>query len=238
MCTVTYLPLNSTSFILTSSRDERRQRRAALPPAEYLMGECSVHFPKDPEKGGTWVATSKTGFTLCLLNGAYETHVIKESYRISRGIMLLDFFLYQDVQAFAREYNFEGIEPFTLIITDHRGDIQLYELRWDEKQVSLKEKDASKPAILSSVTLYPCETIQKHEMLFSDWLQQHPEKNQEDIIAFHGGKGRGDAGSIPLVDINDNVLTQSITSIIKEKKQTEMRYLDLITNEKFISPVL
>ena len=70
MCTVTFLPKGKNDYILTSNRDET-PTRAALEPKAYSIGSKEIYFPKDPLAGGTWIATDKQRFTLCLLNGGY-----------------------------------------------------------------------------------------------------------------------------------------------------------------------
>ena len=48
MCTVTYIP-HHNGYLLTSSRDERFSRPAALPPAEFKLEGRTLLYPKDPE---------------------------------------------------------------------------------------------------------------------------------------------------------------------------------------------
>src|SRR5258708_5525570 len=136
MCTVTFLPLNETEFVLTSNRDEKSVRKPALQPSLYQVHNALVVFPKDQQAEGTWIASSGIPFTLCLLNGAFERHVSKKNYRISRGLMLLDFFHFNNVDVFLDEYNFEGIEPFTLLLLDTRKrKLELTEARWDGTKI-------------------------------------------------------------------------------------------------------
>ena len=110
MCTVTYIPLSKNEFYLTSNRDEKSTRAEAIPPKKYKINNTAVYFPKDPQAGGTWIAASEKKYTLCLLNGANKNHIKKESYRLSRGQMLLDFFNYNDAIHFKQNYNFNKIE--------------------------------------------------------------------------------------------------------------------------------
>ncbi|MBK6665833.1 MAG: NRDE family protein [Saprospiraceae bacterium] len=70
MCTVSYMPTKS-GFILTSSRDESKVRKA-LPPATYHLHGQDLVFPKDILAGGTWIAASERGQVACLLNGAFD----------------------------------------------------------------------------------------------------------------------------------------------------------------------
>jgi uncharacterized protein with NRDE domain len=98
MCTVSYLPLPSAGYILTSNRDEAPERPTALPINHYRIGERTVYFPKDPQAGGTWIATTGDESTICLLNGGFVPHIAAPGhhYRKSRGMVVLDYFLYAE----------------------------------------------------------------------------------------------------------------------------------------------
>jgi hypothetical protein len=164
MCTVSFLPLAAKQFILTSNRDEAIKRPSALPFAEYRIHNKIVYFPKDQKANGTWIAHDLNGLTLCLLNGAFEKHTIKKNYRLSRGLMLLDVYRFSSPNDFIELYDFNDIEPFTLIIIDPIVfPLSLKELRWDGSQTHVKVLDASRPKIWSSATLYTNETRQLRE---------------------------------------------------------------------------
>lgn len=226
MCTVTFLPTGTSTYLLTSNRDES-PKRAAAPPAHEFVGEHELYFPKDPLSGGTWIATDKKRFTLCLLNGAFEKHKHRPPYRLSRGTMVLEFFKSYDPFRFRDYYDFEGIEPFTLIIVDTQNTTRIFELRWDEKELSFKELDADAPHIWSSSTLYPQEISQQRKRWFEDWLKSHSTFSQPEIINFHKKGGSGDLWNDFVMQRGDNLQTVSITSIEKTE-HFEMLYEDLL----------
>lgn len=118
MCTVTFVP-TSTGFILTSNRDEKNYR-PTLPPEIHVVNGKKLLFPKDEEAGGTWIATNNQHQTVCLLNGAFETHVKNPPYRKSRGLILLESFGYDSFAEFAENVDLENIEPFTLLLIEHQ----------------------------------------------------------------------------------------------------------------------
>lgn len=226
MCTVTFLPKGEGKYILTSNRDET-PKRAAAPPQVYQIHNQEITFPKDPLAGGTWIATDSKRFTLCLLNGAFEKHKHVPPYKTSRGIMLLDFFRYNDADNFKSEYDLEGIEPFTLVIVDTQGSTRIFELRWDEKQVSFKEFPNDVPQIWSSSTLYPKAIADQRASWFKEWLSEHHSFEQSEIIDFHKSGGRGDLWNDFIMKRGDNLQTVSITSIEKDEEY-EMVYEDLL----------
>ncbi len=226
MCTVTFLPKGEDSYILTSNRDET-PLRAAAPPSAYAIHGKEVFFPKDPLAGGTWIASDKVRFTLCLLNGAFEKHKHLPPYRLSRGIMVLDFFKYSDVQAFKENYTFEGIEPFTLIIVDSIPTTRIFELRWNEEHLSFKELPNDIAQIWSSSTLYPKAIADQRAGWFEDWLEGRTQFVRSEIIDFHKRGGKGDLWNDFVMKRGDKLQTVSITSIEKTN-QFDMLYEDLL----------
>lgn len=238
MCTVTFLPCGNNDYILTSNRDEKNVRKKAQPPRKFIHGSFSVFYPKDPEAGGTWIVTGKKHFTLCLLNGAFEKHRSAPPYRKSRGLVVLDFFEFDHVNAFARLYDFTGIEPFTLVILDTTTTLQLHELRWDGQTITLTPKDADTPHIWSSVTLYEKEVIAQRREWFSNWLQENREYRMEEIIRFHEFGGTGDKTNDLLMNRGNEVLTVSITSIAKLQGNMRMHYRDIPNDTAYAIQIL
>ncbi|TND05099.1 MAG: hypothetical protein FD123_3719 [Bacteroidetes bacterium] len=234
MCTVTYLPGPGNSFILTSNRDEKELRRKAQPPRKFSLKGQSVFFPKDMEAGGTWIATGKNHFTLCLLNGGFQKHIPDPPYRVSRGLVLLDFFLYRDAAHFASEYDFNRIEPFTLVVLDTSAGLDLVELVWDGKRISATPKDKNLPHIWSSVTLYENEVIAQRRNWFDNWLKESYRFEMKEIMHFHEFGGTGDKMNDLLMNRNNEVLTVSITSIHKSEQGVCMKYKDM-TEKKLYS---
>jgi hypothetical protein len=225
MCTVTFLPLNK-GYIITSNRDESPLRAAALRPELYTVHSVPAYFPKDPKAGGTWIAASEH-HTLCLLNGAFKRHISEPPYRLSRGLMLLDFFKYNSAKDFASQYDFKGIENFTLLIIDHSDALALTELRWDGTQLSISEKDVSKSHIWSSSTLYTDEVIRERMSWFDVWQKDNKEYKQESIVHFHRFGGKGDRSNDIVMNREDKVKTVSITSVIRTSAGSSIYYSDL-----------
>lgn len=233
MCTVTFLPKGQQSYILTSNRDETPQR-AALHPAGYAVYQKELFFPKEPLAGGTWIVTDKKRFTLCLLNGGFVLHKRNPPYRISRGQMVLDFFKYDSVSDYLDQYDFEGIEPFTLVLVDASDKLHLTELVWDGEKAHIQTLNTAKAHIWSSATLYPKEIASQRRKWFQEWLEEHSDFQQADIIDFHKYGGRGDLWNNFIMKRGDNLQTVSITSIEK-KEAFSMSYEDLLTQEISLS---
>jgi hypothetical protein len=240
MCTVTFLPVNNNKYILTSNRDEDVERPSALPFAEYTVGAKHIYFPKDQQAQGSWIAHDPNGYTLCLLNGAYEAHTRKASYKKSRGIMLLDFFEYNDPQRFADNYEFSGIEPFTLLMVYSCTDTnqtQLHEIKWNETSVDLIQYDATLPHIWSSATLYTPQIINERKQWFNTWLDKNSNYTTDAILFFHHFGGVGTTYN-DLVINRGNKKTVSISCIHKMEQLSEIIYEDITNKQLYKNKII
>lgn len=231
MCTVTYLP-RKRGFVLTSNRDEDKTRASqVIFPEEMEFDEDVILFPKDPKGGGTWIACDNNGRVACLLNGAFEKHQHEANYRKSRGLVVLDTFGYEDINDFSKEYNFSGIEPFTLILIDYkRGKTELLEIRWDGKKVHAKKLDHQTPAIWSSATLYPQEIREAREQWFAEYLQTGKISAQS-VRKFHQFGGNGDQSNDLVMERGGVLSTVSISSVEVGEQGGEFIYHDLLKDE-------
>tara|TARA_B100000767_G_scaffold275659_1_gene314104 strand:- start:12030 stop:12758 length:729 start_codon:yes stop_codon:yes gene_type:complete len=180
MCTVSFIPLTSDSFVFTSNRDEDPVR-AATGLHKLVLGDKSIYYPQDTQAKGSWFVFSNTNQLVCILNGAFDPHLSDGTYKMSRGKMALKFFEYKDYQTFVNNFEFEGMEPFTFIIFDQGI---LVELRWDELKLHIKELSNSEIHLWSSSTLYPASwQIDRQEQLIK-WLSQGV-RSQEEVMDFH-----------------------------------------------------
>jgi hypothetical protein len=228
MCTVSFLPLKDRIFI-TSNRDEKVWRLPAHAPAIYEMKTCDMAFPKDGDAGGTWITVCSNGNAGVLLNGAFEKHERKESYRKSRGLVFLDLMDNQrPLHAFINQ-SLKGIEPFTLILWQ-KGN--LYECRWDEwEKRFVRALKNYRPHIWSSATLYDEAVRNKREQWFLKWLNDHPAPTRREILRFHHFAGDGNRDNDLMMNRNGTVFTLSITSIEINEDGGSLSYTDVKTHE-------
>lgn len=230
MCTVSYVPLGTNHYILTSNRDEKTWREDALCPRRYLRKGDSLYYPKDPHAGGTWFLTSSRGITLCLLNGAFKAHQRASSYRMSRGQLLLQFFDFTSTEDFLATVDLKDVEPFTLLIADSSSKpLRFFEMRWDGKRKFKTELDSQKPAIWSSSTLYDSETVSARQHLFDNWLVENEVKTAEILLDFHrfGKKSSEKTEGGFIIDRDNLVKTRSISSIERDENWFVMHHLRL-----------
>ena len=222
MCTVTYIPLDSGNYLFSTSRDEHRDRPDPLPPKKYEMGEVDVYYPKDPVAGGTWILSSPS-LTLCILNGAFQPHKRTPPYRESRGHIPLRFIEFGNSTEFLKNYQFQGIEAFTLIIiADGEGAIE--EIRWDQKKIHHRKMPANKPALWASAPLYNSDMQKMRSHWFNTFLDEYPHPEVEDIFSFYTDFGNGDPHCGLIIDRENGVQTGSICCIERIQPIKKMHY--------------
>lgn len=227
MCTVTYLPLGNNDFILTSNRDEDPKRKT-ISPKTYVEEGVKLTYPKDELAGGTWIGLSEKNRLICLLNGGFTKHQRAESYRMSRGVIVKQLLKVDNPVEIINHFDFEGIEPFTIVLVDWTTELKAYELVWDVKGKHFQELDKT-PKIWSSSTLYTDEMKQLRRDWFADWLSVNKGFEQSKVINFHQDETRGNK-EVSLKMKRQNVETVSVTSVMKNEEELTMSYYDLHSN--------
>jgi hypothetical protein len=227
MCTVSYLPLTSGGYILTSNRDEAPQRKA-IDLRKWQTGGQTLLYPVDPGAGGSWFGISDQGRAACVLNGAFEPYIPTELHTHSRGIVLLDLLTSESLTTFATEYDFSKTAPFTIVLIDGH----LHELIWDGTTLRVTELSADVPAFWSSVTLYPEDVRKWRKSLFQQWKENHPVFRQEDIIDCHRYGSKADAWNGFVMNRNERVRTLSITSALFSDRRFTLIHDDLMSDER------
>lgn len=224
MCTLTYLPVDG-GYIFTHNRDERNDRPTSKDFSSKETSGQKIYYPEDLEAHGSWIAFSDSGISMCLLNGGTELHKRKPSYRQSRGLVVLDSFNYDGAEDFHRSYNFEGIEPFTLLM---RYPDAFYKLVHDEGETRLEQQDISKPNIWSSTTLYTREVRDKRNHWFQSWLHEDPVISPGELERFHQSAGDGDSENDLIMSRWGILQTLSLTQIALVEQEANILYRDFI----------
>ncbi len=226
MCTVTFIPIDKASFVLTQNRDEHYSRPQAAPPEVYQVKGKSLIFPKDPTGGGTWIAASLQRIT-CLLNGAFIPHIPVPPYRKSRGLIVLESFEFNAVEDFSSHYDLQNIEPFTMISVGFENEIKVEEFRWDGNKTFYKKMQATDYHIWSSASLYNEAMHAMRIKWLDEWMKTRIKKLPEDILRFHHEAGDGDLRTNVMMN-RDNILSSvSISSIVVNNGRIVFQYEDL-----------
>lgn len=229
MCTISLVPHpdSPNGFILTSNRDEVVSRET-FPPSRESYKNTSLYFPKDSQAGGTWIGLSENKRCVCLMNGAEEPHQRKNNYRMSRGVVVKDYLAGAELQFLLNEYDFEGIEPFTMIIVDWNNGLLFYELIWNEIERKIK-KLPLKDYIWSSSPLYSKQMKELRRDWF-DKLKKSKGFTSESLLDFHQNAGEGNKEYDLVID-RGFLKTQSISQISNASLGTRFFYKDLNTNK-------
>lgn len=224
MCTLTYIPHSNKDFVFTTNRDED-PRRIAIPPDHYIQNNILGLYPKDEAGSGTWMYCSNE-LSVCLLNGAFVKHKHDPPYRMSRGVVVLEFAKFRNTIDFTLQYDLSNIEPFTMVVIRHSDDITMEEIRWDGSSIHYKSLDPNLLHIWSSSTLYDVKAKEMRQRWFKEWIKKN-KYTPVDILEFHKDAGKGDDYNGLIMNRKDLVRTTSITQIIKENSILKMRYEDL-----------
>jgi len=237
MCTVSFIYRGNKDFMLISNRDEAVNRKTA-PPKRYENNDISLVYPKDEVAGGTWIGASSKNRMICLLNGAFVKHDRKLSYKKSRGVIVKELLGVSDVFSEIQQYDFNDIEPFTLLIVDWNSELKLIELIWDGVKVQISDLPLE-PKIWSSSTLYNSEMKSFRKQWFQEYLSQNGSSSAE-LLYFHEHYGVGD----PMLDLKIDrglLKTVSITMFEKKEKDIQVVYKDLLrdnTSELMFNSIL
>lgn len=229
MCTVSFVNANS-KIIITSNRDEKTLRPNAIEPKNYSINNKKIIFPKDKKAGGTWYAIDEHSNVLVLLNGAEERHVLKDGYRKSRGLIVLDLISNKSPFKAWQNIDLKNIEPFTLVLFENQ---KLYQLQWNETEKSAIELDPNQSHIWSSSTLYSKEIREKRAHWFYTFLDTKPQVSEEELFNFHRYTEEDNNEHGLVINRNGTLKTVSITQTVIEKNKVTIHYNDLIAERDF-----
>lgn len=228
MCTVTLIPKGTNDFVLTSNRDEAPNRTTLLPKF-YEVSKTKLLFPKDEVAGGSWIGVSEKQRVLCVLNGGFKAHERKGFYRISRGIVLKDLLIAENLNKAIEDYNLDGVEPFTLVIVEWNSEMKFKELVWDGENKHFSSLPLE-PRIWSSSSLYNSKMKKERLQWFDDFKKEN-ELTSKKIMTFHKTAGKGNEDYGVIMD-RFFVKTTSITQIVKTNGNVQMSFENLQTNSK------
>ncbi len=227
MCTVVFYPTKDKLFF-ASIRDESPIRVKANAP-EYFTNN-TIHYlsPFDPVGGGTWVGVNENKSVIILLNGGFTKHVRKETYKISRGLIVKELLSEEMPVLKWSIMDLKDVEPFTLIVW---SDQNLFQLVWDGINKHRILVSSNKPHIWSSSTLYSDEVKEIRKTLFNEWIKNIDEVTEEELWKFFNSFKDPQQGFI--MNREEKVKSLSVTFIESTKEKAELNYHELSTNKVF-----
>jgi hypothetical protein len=214
MCLVSYVPTDN-GIIISSNRDEAIHRGEPTIVHKQIMNNKSLSFPKDI-KGGTWIVHDDSD-VIVLLNGAKERHERKDTYRMSRGLIVLDLMAQDNIMQAWMALDLTDIEPFTLV--SYSSKFCLLELVWNGTEKISSSLDNDHAHFWLSSTLYTRQEIDALRPTFENTIGKH--STPEDIALFHSScKYEDKTGGLVIPDIK----TISFTQIVKKNSEIKMYY--------------
>lgn len=220
MCTVSYIQTKK-GIILTSSRDEQKNRTEVLEPRSYTANNITMVYPKDISGNGTWIGHNNKHAAAVLLNGAFVKHEKKARYRHSRALIIPEILSQSNPATAMEQMNLVEIEPFTLILLDQSG---LTEFRWDEQQLHKTKMNPLQNHFWCSCTLYSRALLAKNKTLFENSVS--PDTSAEDIFQFHYNLLYEQ--QLPAESEQNYIRTISITQLLICKEELELKYTPLL----------
>lgn len=229
MCTLTFIP-QKEGYLITVNRDEAPQRSASEPVIKQFNNHTLWLAPEPISGSSNLVLNTETGRAVVLLNGAFVHHDHQPPYRKSRGVVVLEAFEEKSLQAMFETYDFEGIEPFTLVMINQNS---LRELRWDGNEVRFAKKDIHVPQIWSSAMMYRGKWQQERERWFYEFLIQKPTPTKEDLLWFHHNAGAHDSENGLVMNRMNRVKTVSVSQISIESNRCKVFLHDLMVEKEY-----
>ena len=227
MCTVSFVPTN-TECIFTFNRDEHIGRTTPIFDAQKNVGFKNIYYAKDVKAGGTWFVVDDEGSIAMLFNGEFIKHDKANSYTKSRGIILLELFACIDCLIAFEQYNFLGVEPFSIILFQKNI---LYRLVWNGISKSIIILPTNQHHIFSSATLYGHTVAQNRKQWLLNYLAKNKNIDKDVLINLHKNTNIDDKENGLIINRNNITCTLSISQAVITKQQILVRHFNLISDD-------
>lgn len=221
MCTVSIIALNASSgaYRIVTNRDEQRSRAPGEPPEWRSVGGVRAIAPRDPVAGGTWIATTERGLTLCLLNGNLEPAPLPPVHARSRGEiigMLLGLGSTDAIIDATGHIDLAPYPPFRLVCVEPAsGGSRVADMFWDAR-MPVWTRAHVLPACFVSSGLGDSRVAPRLS-LFADVLSRAARPETQDAFHRHVWPERPE---ISVCMARDDARTVSITAISVEPSPT------------------
>jgi hypothetical protein len=229
MCTLTFIP-QKEGFLFTVNRDESPQRAAGEPIVKKFHSHNLWLAPEPISGSSNLVVNTESSRVVVLLNGAFTHHNHQPPYRKSRGVIVLESFDELTLLSMFETYDFQGIEPFTLVMFDKNV---LSELRWDGTKAHYAEKDIFVPQLWSSAMMYRGKWQQERERWFHEFLIENPQPTEQELLWFHHNAGAHDSENGLIMNRMNLVRTVSVSQIVIKSNRCSVYLHDLMQLKEY-----
>lgn len=223
MCTLSWL-LKKDGYEVFFNRDEQHSRKKAIEPS--LQHNSHIIMPIDPQGGGTWIASSQSGTTLCLLNNYQKQAAMSQlkTYESRGGLipLLLEAYDQSDIGQRLDTLDLSPYLAFSLCV--FHSDLNTTEntvlvYQWDGH--TLKQEVAIQPVISSSIQRE--RVINSRTELFRKTAGS--ENNRQKHLAYHASH-LPEKGFLSVCMHRDDAQTQSLCHISVNRHSVTFSYID------------
>lgn len=226
MCTVIYTPTKDGA-LFSSNRDEDPNRQAATAPTFKTGLSGTLLYPTDGAAGGTWIGVNNAGNLLILLNGGFDNHIKKETYKMSRGLIVKALLDSIDPIGLWNDTDLANIEPFTIVAYVKNT---LHQLVWTGSIKVHLHPNSTEPHIWSSSTLYNYAARKQREELFKIFSRNN-NVTKADLLFFLQKKWMNNRENSFVMDRGGRMKTCSISLVEFRGNNVYFNYHDLLTDK-------
>jgi hypothetical protein len=192
MCTVSWT-FSANGYDLLCNRDEKRTRAQAVPPCVHTESKLRIVSPRDPEGGGTWIASNSLGISVALLNGSTlgetDDPIACGPAKESRGKLparLIRLGSVDVIWSTVETTSLSGFLPFTLLVLAPGEPALLF--AWDGRD-RRSFTDSAASGFISSSSLDPRGVRHHRHAAFDSLRRRASPVNPELLYGFHESHG-------------------------------------------------
>ena len=227
MCTLTYL-LHDDGYELFFNRDEQRARSLAISP--QINAQKNAIYPIDPQGRGTWIAVSKKGLSLALLNN-YQAPLKQSKNMISRGQLILSLLdLEGDIVEYLQRIDLGCYQPFQLCVFPEGLSLankKVMSVKWDgnrlfctDTNLPITSSSVDFPEVLNKRTAQFIRLVDKHGPSVGQHKNYHLSTDVNGKSSVNMSREDAQTVSISHVSVGDNTRFHYFDNVSKEEYTT------------------
>lgn len=229
MCTISFVPVDQSHWILGMNRDERKNRPKAKTPAltEHESGTQYL-APVDTEAGGTWIAINQYGLTLLLINNyqALNPELAHRSDALSRGLVIPQMMGKSSASeciSVLEKIEAERYNPFTLFVFSQREQ-RITSYAWNGKSTRFEDLPVE-PFVKISSGFDPEEAYRIRSGVFREKLSEDGKVTVDWMKSLLQSTHPG-PGAVSIAMLQEKVMSVSAIVLKLTPQQCESHYFD------------